>query len=96
MKHKDRKNVLNKKNVFVKEKNVPLNFLLKPTIMIVYVNDVAVKTYYGAKVKSAIWAYFRDHDIPVKTPVKEVRDAYGNRLDFDGSIRSNSKIYFKL
>ena len=49
--------------------------------MIVFVNDTPVKTYYGAKVKSAVWAYFRDHDIPVKTFVKEVRDAYGNLID---------------
>ena len=64
--------------------------------MYVFVNDTPVKTYYGAKVKSAVWAYFRDHDIPVKTSVKEVRDAYGNLIDMDGSIRSDSKIYFKL
>lgn len=68
----------------------------KSIIMIVYVNDIAVKTYYGAKVKSAIWAYFRDHDIPLKTEVKEVRDAYGNRIAMDGAIRSNSRIYIKL
>lgn len=70
--------------------------LKTPVNMIVYVNDIAVKTYYGAKVKSAIWAYFRDHDIPVKTEVKEVRDAYGNRIAMDGAIRSNSRIYIKL
>lgn len=64
--------------------------------MIVYVNDTPVKTYYGAKVKSAVMAYFRDHDIPAKTPVKEVRDAYGNRIDMSGSIRANAKIYIKL
>ena len=64
--------------------------------MIVYVNDTPVKTYYGAKVKSAIWAYFRDNNIPIKTEVKEVRDAYGNRIAMDGTIRSNSKIYIKL
>ena len=63
--------------------------------MIVYVNDVPVKTYYGAKVKSAIMAYFRDHDLPPKTPVKEVRDAWGNLIAMDGAIRSNAKIYFK-
>ena len=68
----------------------------KRTLMKVFVNDVPTKTYYGAKVKSAVWAYFRDHDIPVKTPIKEVRDAYGNLLDLDGSIRPNSKIFFKL
>ena len=64
--------------------------------MNVFVNDVPVKTYYGAKVKSAICAYFRDHNIPLKTEVKEVRDAYGNLIDMDGAIRSNSRIYFKL
>lgn len=64
--------------------------------MIVYVNDTPIKTYYGAKVKSAVMAYFRDQNIPVKTVVKEVRDAYGNLIDLSGSIRANSKIYIKL
>lgn len=64
--------------------------------MIVFVNDTPVRTYYGAKVKSAVMAYFRDNDIPVKTIVKEVRDAYGNLIDMDGSIRANSKIYIKI
>ena len=50
----------------------------------------------GAKVKSAVMAYFRDHNIAPKTPIKEVRDAYGNLIALDGSIRANSKIYFKL
>jgi len=64
--------------------------------MIVYVNDTPVKTYYGAKVKSAVMAFFRDQNIPTKTAVKEVRDAYGNLVDMSGSIRANSKIYIKL
>lgn len=64
--------------------------------MNVFVNDTPVKTYYGAKVKSAIMAFFRDQNISTKTPVLEVRDAYGNRLDLDGSIRANSKIYIKI
>ena len=64
--------------------------------MIVFVNDTPVKTYYGAKVKSAVMAYFRDQNIPLKTVVKEVRDAYGNLIALDGSIRANSKIYIKL
>lgn len=67
-----------------------------PITMIVFVNDTPVKTYYGAKVKSAVMAYFRDQDIPVKTTVKEVRDAYGNLIAMDGSIRANSKIYIKI
>ncbi len=64
--------------------------------MLVFVNDIPVKTYYGAKVKSAIMAYFRDHDLSPKTEIKEVRDAYGNLIALDGSIRSNSKIYIKI
>ena len=64
--------------------------------MNVFVNDTPVKTYYGAKVKSAVMAYFRDNDIPLKTVVKEVRDSYGNRIAMDGAIRSNSRIYIKL
>ncbi|MBO6027321.1 MAG: hypothetical protein J6P73_08775 [Bacteroidales bacterium] len=64
--------------------------------MIVYVNDTPVKTYYGAKVKSAVMAFFRDQNMNVKTAVKEVRDAYGNLIDMDGSIRANSKIFIKL
>lgn len=63
--------------------------------MNVFVNDTPTKTYYVAKVKSAIMAYFRDHNMSPKTPIKEVRDAYGNRIDLDGSIRANAKIYFK-
>ena len=68
----------------------------KPLNMNVFVNDTPVRTYYGAKVKSAVMAYFRDNDIPVKTIVKEVRDAYGNLIDMGGSIRANSKIYIKI
>ena len=64
--------------------------------MIVFVNDTPVKTYYGAKVKSAVMAYFRDQNIPLKTVVKEVRDAYGNLIALDGSIRANSKIFIKI
>ena len=64
--------------------------------MLVYVNDTPVKTYYGAKVKSAVMAYFRDQNISQKTVVKEVRDAYGNLIDLTGSIRANSKIYIKI
>ena len=64
--------------------------------MNVFVNDTPVKTYYGAKVRSAIMAYFRDHDLSPKTEIKEVRDAYGNRIALDGPIRSNAKIYFKI
>ena len=71
--------------------------LIKKTLnMNVFVNDTPVRTYYGAKVKSAVMAYFRDQNMSPKTVVKEVRDAYGTLIDMDGSIRANSKIYIKI
>jgi hypothetical protein len=71
--------------------------LIKKTLnMNVFVNDTPVRTYYGAKVKSAVMAYFRDQNMSPKTVVEEVRDAYGNLIDMDGSIRANSKIYIKI
>lgn len=61
--------------------------------MIVFVNDTEVRTYYGAKVKSVVLAYCRANNKPFNLDNIEVRDAYGNIIDLDGSIRANSKIY---
>ncbi|MBR1512945.1 MAG: hypothetical protein IJ622_01490 [Bacteroidales bacterium] len=58
-----------------------------------FVNDTEVRTYYGAKVKSVVLAYFRANNLPLKLDGIEVRDAYGNVIDLDGSLRANSKIY---
>lgn len=63
--------------------------------MKVFVNDTEVRTYYGAKVKSAVLAYFRANKLPLKLNDIQVRDAYGNLVDFDGALRSNSRIYIK-
>ena len=60
-----------------------------------YVNDIEVRTYYGAKVKSVVLAYCRAHNLPLKLDV-EVRDAYGNIVDLGGSLRANSRIYVKF
>ena len=61
-----------------------------------YVNDTEVRTYYGAKVKSVVLAYCRANNLPLKLIGLEVRDAYGNIVDLDGSLRANSKIYIKF
>lgn len=61
-----------------------------------FVNDTEVRTYYGAKVKSVVLAYCRAKKLPLKMNNVEVRDAYGNIVDLDGSLRANSKIYIKL
>ena len=61
-----------------------------------FVNDTEVRTYYGAKVKSVVLAYFRAKNLPLKLDGITVRDAYGNLVDLDGSLRANSRIYIKL
>lgn len=69
---------------------------LNPFIMKIFVNDTELKTYYGAKVKSAVLAYLRANNLPLNTDGIEVKDAYGNIIDLDGALRSNTKIYIKL
>ena len=64
--------------------------------MKVFVNDTELKTYYGAKVKSAVLAYLRANNLPLKTDGIEVRDAYGNIIELDGALRANTKIYLKV
>ena len=58
-----------------------------------YVNDTEVRTYYGAKVRSVVMAYCRANNKPLRLDGIQVRDAYGNIIDLDGSLRANSRIY---
>ena len=61
-----------------------------------FVNDTEVRTYYGAKVKSVVLAYCRAKNLPLNLNDIEVRDAYGNVIDLDGSLRANSRIHVKF
>lgn len=61
-----------------------------------FVNDTEVRTYYGAKVKSVVLAYCRANQLETNFENAEVRDAYGNIIGLDGSLRANSKIYVKF
>ena len=66
------------------------------TKMKAFVNDTEVRTYYGAKVKSVVLAYCRANKLPLNLDNVEVRDAYGNIIDLDGSLRANSRINVKF
>jgi len=61
-----------------------------------FVNDTEVRTYYGAKVKSVVLAYCRAKNLPLRLEGLQVRDAYGNIVDLDGSLRANARIYIKI
>ena len=60
-----------------------------------FVNDTEVRTYYGAKVKSVVLAYCKANNLSLNLNDTEVKDAYGNIIDLDGSLRANSRIYIK-
>ncbi len=66
------------------------------TDMKAFVNDTEVRTYYGAKVKSVVLAYCRANNLPLRLEGITVKDAYGNIVDLDGSLRANSRIYLKF
>jgi len=61
-----------------------------------FVNDIEVRTYYGAKVKSVVLAYCKANKLPLNLENIEIRDAFGNSVGLDGSLRANSKIYVKF
>jgi len=60
-----------------------------------FVNDTEVRTYYGAKVKSVVLAYCRANKLSVNLEDIEVKDAFGNVIGLDGSLRANSRIYIQ-
>ena len=69
---------------------------LNDPTMKAFVNDTEVRTYYGAKVKSVVLAYCRARNLPLNLEGIEVKDAFGNVIGLDGSLRANSKIYVKF
>ena len=73
-----------------------LNNFKLTTDMKAFVNDTEVRTYYGAKVKSVVLAYCRANNLPMRLEHVQVKDAYGNIVDLDGSLRANSRIYVKF
>ena len=79
-----------------KNSNFALKLISNFNTMKAFVNDTEVRTYYGAKVKSVVLAYCRAKNLPLNLEGIEVRDAYGNIVGLDGSLRANSRIYIKL
>lgn len=61
--------------------------------MIVFVNNVEISTYGGARVKDVLRAYYRciHQDFPDKSPV--TLDQYGNIIEMDGRVSQLNRIY---
>ena len=61
--------------------------------MIVFVNNVEISIYRGARVKDVLRAYFRciHQEFPEKDPV--TLDQYGNIIEMDGRLSQLKRIY---
>lgn len=61
--------------------------------MTVFVNNMEIRVFRGARVKDAIRAYFAGirEAIPYEWPV--IADQYGNITDYDGELLSLQRLY---
>ena len=69
---------------------------LKPLIqhlMVVFVNNVEISIFSGARIQDALRAYYRSmhQDFPDKAPV--TLDQYGNIIEMDGKVSRLKRIY---
>lgn len=61
--------------------------------MIVFVNNVEIHIFRGAKVKDVLRAYYRNiqQDFPISTPI--TLDQYGNIIELNGKVSKLKRIY---
>ncbi|MDN4754473.1 hypothetical protein QYZ87_08050 [Porphyromonadaceae bacterium W3.11] len=54
--------------------------------MKVYVNDMVIEVFEGAKVIDALNIYASEMDIRLPHPIPKVEDQYGNEMALDGML----------
>lgn len=64
--------------------------------MIIFVNDIEIRVFAGARVIDAVRAYYAEigRAIPHKTPI--AKDRYGNTVAIDGRLSEGNHIYIKI
>ncbi len=64
--------------------------------MVVFVNDIEIRIFYGARVIDAVRAFYAKNNISdmPKTPV--TYDAYRNQVAHDGRLINGSHIYINF
>lgn len=61
--------------------------------MQIYVNEVEMTIFNGARVIDAANRFINEFDLYEKLRRLSVRDAYGNKLSLDGELHEGSKIF---
>ena len=71
---------------------VLLNRLIQ-LLMIVFVNNVEISIFSGARVRDALRAYYRSiqQDFPFSAPI--TLDQYGNIIELNGEVSQLKRIY---
>ncbi len=61
--------------------------------MKVFVNDVEINTFEGARVIDAVHVFINKFELFEKLRRISARDAWNNYVDLDGELREGSRIY---
>lgn len=61
--------------------------------MKVFVNEVEITIFEGARVIDAAHKFIQQFELFEKLRHLSVRDAYRNRIDLDGALHDGSRIY---
>lgn len=61
--------------------------------MIVFVNEVEISVFDGARVIDAAHKFIQQFELFEKLRRLSARDAHGNPVDLDGALHEGSKIY---
>lgn len=61
--------------------------------MKVFVNDVEISIFNGARVIDAAHKFIQQFELFEKLRRLSARDAYGNHISLDGELHEGSKIY---
>ncbi len=63
--------------------------------MKVTVNNIEVNVFQGAKVKEIVRIYYTKQNQKQPKELPLVRDSYGHKVGFEGSVLPNSALYIK-
>lgn len=64
--------------------------------MKIFVNDVEMVVFHGAKVVDVIRAYYVEYAKKLPCQMPMVNDAYGNSIALDGELKDGHRLYIKI
>lgn len=61
--------------------------------MKVFVNNIRVEVFDGAKARDAVFAYYRKLHTGISEPLPLIFDLYSNLVEPDGELTSNNQLF---